>query len=419
MSFTSNQIRSQFPILATKIHDKPLVYLDNAATTQKPQAVIDAISNYYQHSNANVHRGVHTLSDMSTQAWLEARRQVAEFFGAQSEELIITRKTTEALNLAARGWEEHVQAGDVIATTMMEHHSNFVPWQELAKRRGAQFLVLPVEPDGTLDLAKVKTQLSAQINQLKVLAITQVSNTLGTINPVAELISWLAATGRREQILVVVDAAQSAPHLPINFAEMGADMLAFSGHKIYGPMGVGGLFVKLDHLSEFSPVLFGGGMIEQVTVTNTTFAEDPIDRYTAGTPDVASLIGLAAAVQWMQDWGWAAIQQHEAELVDYAWEQLSTIPEVQLVGPVPMKNGQGQRVGSVAFLYQEVHAHDVAQVLDRYGVAVRSGHHCTSPLHTTMGWAATTRASFGVYNTKAEIDELAAALRSVHKVFYA
>lgn len=420
MSFTVAEVRSQFPILHRQVHGKPLIYLDNAATSQKPQGMLDAVMEYYTQHNANVHRGVHALGDESTQALSQARKTIAGFFGAQPEELVLTRNSTESLNLLAQWLKPSIQAGDVIAVTVLEHHSNFVPWQRLAQEKGAEFVILPVTEQGELDEGAARELLQEQRSRLKVLAMTHVSNTLGVVVPVQKLVCWLEEWGVRENVFVALDAAQSAAHLPVHLGTLSVDAIAFSGHKIYGPMGSGGVIVAKKYLETFEPVLWGGGMISSVLPEMSLAAENLEDRFTAGTPDVASAVGLAAALQWLQALGWESIQQYEHELVLYAWEQLRKIPRVKLVGPAPSEAWRhSPRVGSVTFLYDGVHSHDVAQILDRYGVAVRSGHHCTMPLHVSQRWIATTRASFALYNTKEEIDTLAAALRSVEKIFFA
>lgn len=415
----SEEIRSQFPILSRQVNGHPLVYLDNAATTQKPLPVLDAIGEYYTQHNANVHRGVHTLSDESTQIWSDSRRTIARFFGATSEQFIATRNTTEAINTLVYGWaEQHVSSGDVIAVGLAEHHSHFVPWQQLAKRKQAEFVVLPCSEDGILDEEQVSAFLHPHRDRLKVVALTHISNVLGVVDRlfIGQLLrDW----GIREQVWVSLDAAQSAARLALDIEKIDVDSFAFSGHKLYGPMGIGGLIVKRERLSELQPVLFGGGMIAEVSASHTSFSEDPEDRFTAGTPDVASLAGLAAAIDFIEELGLNQIQKHEEELTSFALERLAELPQVEIVGPRQTRNSQGElvRLGSVAWLYKGVHAHDVAQVLDRYGVAVRSGHHCAMPLHTVRSWPATTRASFAAYNTFAEIGRLFEALESVKNVF--
>jgi len=412
-------VRSQFPILSREVHGHPLAYLDNAATTQKPLSVLAAIGEYYTQHNANVHRGVHTLADESTQIWAESRNTITAFFGAAPDQFIATRNTTEAVNSLVYGWgEQHISAGDVIAVGLAEHHSHLVPWQQLALRKKAELVVLPCTDDGRLDPTLVAGFLHPYRDRLKVVALTHISNVLGVVDSLF-IGDLLAEWGIRQQVWVSLDAAQSAARLPLDIEDLPVDSLVFSGHKLYGPMGIGGLIVRRSRLAELQPVLFGGGMIAEVSATRTTFAEDTEERFTAGTPDVASLAGLAAAIQFVQEIGLGQIQEHEEELTAYALERLSEVPQVEIVGPKSTRDEQGNliRLGSVAWLYRGVHAHDVAQILDRSGIAVRSGHHCAMPLHSARGWPATTRASFGVYNTKEEIDRLVIALHEVQKVF--
>lgn len=409
-------IVAQFPLLQRQVHSKRLAYLDNAATTQKPQAVLDAIVHYYTHNNANVHRGVHTLSDESTQAFLEAHETVASFFGAESEQLLFARNTTEAMNHLAWGWRHHLHPGDVIVTSVQDHHSSLVPWQQVALECGATLVTWPVDAAGNLDVPAGLKLLEHHQPNVKVIALPHVSNVIGSVTPVAQIAEWLQKSGMRSQVLFVVDAAQSAPHVPIRIQDLGVDALVFSGHKLYGPMGSGGAIVTREVLSFLTPTLTGGGMIDTVTAQTATFSENLVDRFTAGTPDVASLVGLAAAVEWLRSIGWQQVQEHEHALLQYAWEKLSQNPRVNLIGPV-VTDDLLSRVGSVSWTYQDVHAHDVAQILDRAGVAVRSGHHCTMPFHAAMQWQATCRASFAVYNSTEDIDQLCAGLQEVDRVF--
>lgn len=401
-----NSLTENFPILRRSVHEKPLVYLDNAATTQKPQAVIDAIAGYYQTSNANVHRGVHQLSDESTLALEKARAVISTFLGAENDELILVRNATEALNGILYGWALHnLSKGDVVMTSQIEHHSNFVVWQEACKLTGAEMQVVPVSDQGELDYEWMETHAE----NVKLFAFTYVSNALGAVTDVERIVSL----AKKSQARVAIDGAQAVAHMPVSFKKLGVDFFAFSGHKMYGPMGSGGLLVRRELLqsNEMKPWLFGGGMIAEVYEDKTTFHDDPIERFTAGTPDVASAVGLAAACEFLSNIGMSEVAQHEADLVEYTLKKLQTLPQVTIVGPVP------NRVGSVAFLYGGVHAHDVAQVLDSQGVAVRSGHHCTMPLHVAKDWIATTRISFGVYNTQEDIDSLVEALQKVADVF--
>ncbi|MBT4124504.1 MAG: SufS family cysteine desulfurase [Candidatus Pacebacteria bacterium] len=415
----SKVILKDFPILSQKVHgSKRLVYLDSGATSQKPTQVIEAISNYYLHDTSNVHRGVHTLSDRSTQVFEDSRKTVAEFFGAESDELILTRNTTEAINGIAYGWgDNNLKKGDVVVSTEMEHHANLVVWQELCKRTGAVLKVVGLKDKSTLDLAEFEDILKQ--NPVKLVAFVHVSNTLGTVNPVAEIVSFVKK--HTPSARIVLDAAQSAPHMPVDFHGLKVDFLAFGGHKMLAPMGAAGLLVKKSLLQdgEMKPWLFGGGMINQVHKLDASYAEDLSDLFTAGTPDVASAKGLAVACEYLSDLGMKEVMEHDFSLVKYAYEKLSKVDGLMVVGLKPEKDGQGQpnRLGSVSFIHNEVHAHDLAQILDSEGVAVRSGHHCTMPLHIACGWQATTRASFNVYNTKEDIDALVRAFDRVLKIF--
>lgn len=417
--FDSTRIRQDFPILSRTVHNKPLVYLDNAATAQKPRQVIEAIVEYYTQHNANVHRGVHTLSDESTIVLDQSRHIIAKFFGAQDEELIMVQNTTEGINAVAYGWgDAHLNEGDVIISTLMEHHSDLVVWQELCHRTGAQLVFLDVDEQGRIDLKQLQTMLTEL--PVKLVTVAHVSNTLGTVNPIQDMAQLIKA--HRAQAKILVDGAQAAPHLPVNFNRLGVDFYIFSGHKMLGPMGSGGLLVKQELLqsNEMKPWLFGGGMIQSVTQAATEFSEDICERFTAGTPDVASTVGLAAACTYLNSIGMSEVERYDRELVAYALGKLAEMPELTLIGPTqPLAENQLlDRLSSVAFLYQGVHAHDVAQILDSEGIAVRSGHHCTMPLHLAYKWQATTRASFQVYTTKEEIDSLVASLAKVKKVFH-
>ncbi|MEP7166919.1 MAG: SufS family cysteine desulfurase [Candidatus Woesebacteria bacterium] len=406
--FDPQEVRKGFPILSiSHSSGKPLVYLDSAATSQKPEVVIDAISNYYKTSNANVHRGIHYLGDKSTRAWHDSRSTIATFFGAEPEELIMVRNTTEALNLVAYNLEEKIGQGDLILATQMEHHSNLVPWQELAKRTKATLGLIPVTEEGMLDLDWLEEKIRREGDNIKILALAHVSNTLGTVNPISKIKNLF-----KKLPFIVVDGAQAAPHMSVNFHALGVDFYAVSAHKMLGPMGVGGLFVKKEILKTMKPWLFGGGMIDEVEEGSATFSEDLEDKFTAGTPDVAGAVGWAAACQYLSALHMNDVFTHDEELIRYTLDKLTAIPEITVVGP--MKN----RSGSVSFLYKGIHSHDVAQILDSEGIAVRSGHHCTMPLHHAMHWVATTRVSFNVYTTKADIDTLVVALEKVKKVFH-
>lgn len=391
------------------------MYLDNAATAQKPQKMLDAIVEYYTEHNANVHRGVHQLSEESSEIYERSRQKMAAFFEAHPDELILGRNATEMLNLVAWQWgRKWVQSGDVIAVSAVEHHSNLVPWQELAKETGARLVTLPHQADGTVDEDAAHDVLLAERSRLKIIAVNWVSNVLGTVFPLAEVAHWLEDWEIRDQVWFAVDAAQAVPHIPVHFSQFPADFLAFSGHKLYGPMGIGGLLVKRERLRSLPPLLYGGGMIDEVTWNESSYATDLAQKFTAGTPDVASLVGMVASLEYVEQIGWPAIEEHERTLVQTAYQKLQAVNGVSVLGPDP---GKKPRIGSVSWVYKGVHAHDVAQILDRQGVAVRSGHHCVMPIHTEQNWVATTRASFALYNTLEEIDVLVEALQAVRNVF--
>lgn len=418
----TERIKQDFPILWRKVHAKPLVFLDNAATSQKPRRVIEAIVNYYENHNANVHRGVHQLSDESTDVLETSRERISKFFGAKPSELIFTRNSTGAINGVAYGWaDHHLGEGDIILTSVMEHHSNIVVWQQVAARTGAQLEYVEVTEDGILDIGSLKKHFDRFGKNIKLISLTQVSNTLGTVNPIGEIVMMVRDRFTAEQRpRIMVDGAQAASHLKINFDGMGVDFFTFSGHKMLGPMGVGGLLVRNELLQteEMRPWLFGGGMIASVQRRSTEFHQDPIERFTAGTPDVASIAGLAAATDYLTELGMENITAHDLSLVEYTLKQLESIEAVTVVGPKSAGSLEDpKRIGSVSFIYNGVHAHDVAQVLDSEGVAVRSGHHCTMPLHQEMNWQATIRVSFQVYNSTADIESLISALNKVSQVF--
>lgn len=407
------KVRNDFPILSRLVHGKPLVYLDNGATSQKPNQVIEAISSYYRNHNANVHRGVHLLGDESTQLFRNSRQTIAQFFGAQREELVIVRNTTEAINQVAYSWgDQHVQAGDVVLTTELEHHSNMVPWQQLAHRKGARVMHVPVLENGLLDQDAFEKIIHSE--RVVLFVCSHVSNTLGTRNPVARMAEQLKR--KHPQAKVLIDGAQAAPHLAIHFDHSPFDFYAVSAHKMLGPMGIGALLVKRHVLEQLPPFLFGGGMINEVMLDEATWADDMEDRFTAGTPDVAGLVGWAAACEYLSALGMRDVEQHDQELVRVAVEKLTKVPEVHLVG-ITDPELLDQHVGAVTFLYKEIHAHDVGQILDSEGVAVRTGHHCTMPLHYKFGWPATVRVSFQIYNTVEEIEVLVKALAKVKQVF--
>ncbi|ERL66435.1 cysteine desulfurase [Schleiferilactobacillus shenzhenensis] len=383
------------------------VYLDSAATSQKPQAVIDALVHYYTRQNANVHRGVYTLAEQATEAYEQARQAVADFIHAEApENIIFTRGTTESLNWVATSFGgTHIQAGDEIIITIMEHHSNLVPWQQLALRTGATLRYVDIDAQGLLDMKSFQNMLSPKT---KIVAVTQVSNVLGTINPIQEISSLAHAVGA----VVVVDGAQSAPHMPVDVQALGADFFAFSGHKMLGPTGIGVLYGKMPLLAEMPPVEFGGEMISKVEKFHTTWADIPW-RFEGGTPNIAGAVGLAAAIRYLQGIGLATIRAHEQALTAYALDQLNAIPGLTIYGPPDAQ----RRGGVVAFTLQGVHPHDLATVLDTQQVAVRAGHHCAQPLMARLGVVATARASFYLYNGQADVDRLVAAVNEAKEFF--
>jgi cysteine desulfurase / selenocysteine lyase len=401
LTFDVEGVRAEFPILSTASRGKPLVYLDSAATAQKPQVVIDALRDFYQHDNANIHRGVYQLSERATLAWDAARDRAASFVGAtDSAEIVFVRGTTEAINLVAHSFlKPRLSGNGTVLVTEMEHHANIVPWQ-LA---GATTIPIPVSDAGELDLVAAERMLSQGPS---LLAVTHVSNTLGTINPIAALSRMAHGHG----VPVLVDGAQAAPHLPINVAELGCDFYAFSSHKTFGPTGIGALWARRQHLEAMPPYQGGGDMIDLVTFERTTFAEVP-RRFEAGTPHIAGAVGLAAALTWIGSQDRAAVQAHEHQLMLDASEQLSTIPGLRLVGTAPCK------APVITFALAGAHPHDVASLLDGEGICVRAGHHCTQPLHQRLGLPATVRASFAPFNTHGEVDALARGLHKVRKVF--
>jgi cysteine desulfurase/selenocysteine lyase len=400
-------LRADFPILNQKVHGHPLIYFDNAATSQKPRAVIDALRHYYERDNANVHRGIHELSNRSTAAFEAARARAAQFINARSaDEIVFTRGTTEGINLVAQSWGlKNLKAGDKILLTEMEHHSNLVPWQLLAERTGAKVVYLPVTGDeAMLDLRRLDEFLTREV---KIFSLVHISNSMGTVNPVAEL----CERARKLGIVTLVDAAQSAGHCPVDVQAIGCDFLAFSGHKICGPTGIGVLYGRKDVLDSMPPWQGGGEMILTVNYDKTTFKPAP-HRFEAGTPDISGPIGLHAAMDYLDGIGREHIFRHDQELATYAYEQLvSKVPNVRLFGP---KVG---RAGLVSFLLKDVHAHDVVTLADQAGVALRGGHHCTQPLMKKLGVESTARASFYFYNTKAEVDRFVEVICEAQKFF--
>lgn len=399
------KIKEDFPIFKRKINGKPLVYLDNAATTQKPIQVINAISDFYKRYNANVHRGVYTLAEEATAAYEESRKEVADFINAKSyEEIIFARNATEAINLVAYAWgRRNVQEGDVILVTEMEHHSNLVPWQMLAKEKKAKLEFLRIDDEGKLeeDLSKIN-------KKVKILAITHASNVLGTINPV-EKITKIA---HEEGISVLVDGAQSVPHMQVDVKKIDCDFLAFSGHKMLGPMGIGVLYAKREILENMDPFLTGGEMIKNVDYYESTWNDLPW-KYEAGTPNVEGAIGLAEAIRYLKKIGMDRIRRHEMKLIGYAIERLSEIKEMKIYGPLDANS----RGGVISFNLGEIHAHDVASILDQEGVQIRAGHHCAKLVMKKYNVPAMARASFYIYNDEEDIERLYEALLVVKEVF--
>ncbi|KYD23015.1 cysteine desulfurase [Geobacillus stearothermophilus] len=399
-----NDIRALFPILHQQVNGHPLVYFDSAATSQKPLPVIEALDRYYREYNSNVHRGVHTLGTKATDAYEGAREKVRRFLNAQSaQEIIFTRGTTASLNLVASSYgRANVKEGDEIVITYMEHHSNLIPWQQLAKQTGATLKYIPMQEDGTIDLRDVEATVT---EAAKIVAIAHVSNVLGTINPVREI----ARIAHKHGAVVVVDAAQSAPHMKVDVQELDCDFLALSGHKMCGPTGIGVLYGKKKWLEQMEPVEFGGEMIDFVELYDSTWKELPW-KFEGGTPIIAGAIGLGAAIDFLEQVGLDAIAAHEHELAQYALERLAGIDGVTVYGPK-------ERAGLVTFNIDGVHPHDVATVLDAEGIAIRAGHHCAQPLMKWLGVTATARASFYLYNTKEEIDRFIAALQKAKEYF--
>ncbi len=389
------EIRAEFPILAREIHDQPLAYLDNGATAQKPLAVIDALDGYWREHNANVHRGVHTLSEEATALYEGARASVASHLGADRREVIFVRNATEALNLVAYSWgRSNLEAGDRIVVTEMEHHSNVVPWYQVTQEKGAHLDWAPVDDDGRLDLDAFAALLE---RGPKLVAVAHVSNVLGTINPIEEIARLAHDAGA----LLVVDGAQSGPKLELDMAGLGADFYAITAHKMYGPTGIGALFGRRELLEEMPPFIGGGSMIQKVTKELITWASLPA-KFEGGTPPIGEAVGFGAAVRWIDELGLPAIHAAETELTAYALERVAEVPGLRVFGPP----AGDQRGGIVSFDMDGVHAHDIAEILDRHGVAVRAGHHCAQVLMQRLGVPATTRASFAVYNTRAEVDRL-------------
>jgi len=399
------RIRADFPALHQEAHGKPLVYLDNAATTQKPRAVIEAVTSFYEHDCANVHRGVHLLSQRATVAYERARTVIKNRLGAaDSREVVFTRGTTEGINLVAHSFvRPRLQAGDEVLISAMEHHSNIVPWQLLCEERGAELKVVPIDDDGEIILSEYERLLS---DRTRIVGVVHVSNALGTINPVREMVEMAHARG----VPVLVDGAQAVPHIEVDVRDLDCDFYVFSAHKVYGPTGIGALYGKREHLLEMVPYQGGGDMILSVTFEGTTFNEPP-HRFEAGTPNIEGAIGLAAALEYLDGLGLDAVADHESELLTEATAAVLSVPGIRLVGTA------SRRASVLSFVMDGVHPHDIGTILDSEGVAVRAGHHCAQPVMARFGISATVRASFGLYNTHEEIHDLVRGLSKVREVF--
>jgi cysteine desulfurase/selenocysteine lyase len=398
-------MRKDFPILETKVHGKPLVFLDSAASAQKPRPVIEAMSNFYENDYANIHRGVYELSERATQAFEDVREKTREFLNAaEVGEIVFVRGTTEAINLVAQTYgRAHVRAGDEVLITHMEHHSNIVPWQLLCEERQARLRVAPIDDRGQLMLGEFEKLLSPRT---RMVAVSHVSNALGTVNPVGEIVRLAHARG----VPVLVDGAQAVPHRRVDVRELGCDFYAFSGHKLFGPSGVGVLYGKAQLLEAMPPYQGGGEMILSVSFEETIYKEIPY-KFEAGTPDIGGAVGLGAAIDYLTSLDFDAVAAHEHELLDYATQQLSKIPGLRFIGTAE------ERAAAVSFVLDGVHPHDIGTILDQEGIAVRTGHHCAQPVMDRFGVAATVRASFALYNTKADVDALVRGLRRVREVF--
>jgi cysteine desulfurase/selenocysteine lyase len=403
-AFDVQKVRKDFPVLEQKVHGKPLVYLDNAATTQKPLAVMKAIENYYRHDNSNIHRGVHALSERATEAY-EAVRAAAQKFlnAADSKEIIFVRGTTEGINLVAQSYgRKNVGTGDEVLITAMEHHSNIVPWQLLCEEKGAKLRVAPINDRGELILEEFEKLLGPKT---KIVAVGHLSNALGTINPVREIVRMAHARG----IPVLVDGAQAAARMPVDVQALDVDFYALSGHKMYGPTGIGVLYGKTKLLEAMPPYQGGGDMIASVTFDKTIYNRLPY-KFEAGTPNIADTIGLGAAIEYLNHLGMEQIEAHEADLLAYATSEVESIPGVRRVGTAR------EKAGVLSFVMEEIHPHDIGTILDREGIAVRTGHHCAQPVMQRFNIPATARASFGLYNTREEIDALVAGIHKVREV---
>jgi cysteine desulfurase/selenocysteine lyase len=402
--FDVERVRDDFPILRERVHGQPLVYLDNAATSQKPDAVIEAIAHYYRHDNANIHRGVHLLSQRATEAYERTRTRVQSLLhAAEAREIVFVRGATEGINLVAHAYgRAHVGPGDEVLITAMEHHSNIVPWQILCEEKGARLRVAPINDRGELLLDQLRMLIGPRT---KLIAISHVSNALGTINPV----KWIVRMAHALNIPVLVDGAQAVPHLSVDVQELDCDFYVFSSHKVYGPTGIGVLYAKAALLEAMPPYQGGGDMISSVTFEKTVYNKVP-HKFEAGTPDIAGVIGLGAALDFVEKLGLPAIAAHEHELLAYASEKLEAISGIRLIGTARKK------AGVLSFVMDGVHPHDIGTILDQQGIAVRTGHHCAQPVMDRFGIAATVRASFGLYNTKDEIDSLVRGIEGVREI---
>ena len=407
MSFSAEQLKNDFPILTQIVNDEPLVYLDNAATTQKPTAVLAALETYYREANANVHRGVHTLAERATTQYEAAREKVQHFIHAnESAEVLFTRGTTTSLNWVAKSYgEANVKSGDEILISVMEHHSNLIPWQQLAKKTGAALKYIELTEEGLLDMESFHAQLS---EKTKIVALAHVSNVLGVINPIQEIARLIHARGA----VLVVDGAQAVPHMPVDVQELEADFYAFSGHKMVGPTGIGVLYGKRSLLEQMEPVEFGGEMIAMVNDQDSTWKELPW-KFEAGTPNIAGAIGLGAAIDYLSTVGLTSIHEHEKDLMAYLWPKLTSIPGLTIYGP----KDTAKRTGIVTFNLDGLHPHDVATAMDMEGVAIRAGHHCAQPLMRRLSANSTARASFYLYNTTADVDKFIEALLATKEFF--
>jgi cysteine desulfurase/selenocysteine lyase len=430
-NFNVKRIRKDFPILERKIHGRPLVYFDNAASTQKPRQVIEAVSDYYKKHNANVHRGIHTLSQEATEMVEEVRGKTASFIGAErSEEIVFVRNATEAINLVMYTWgRENLKRNDSVVVSLLEHHSNLVPWQRLVKEKNSRLKVVDIDEQGRLQMfrqkgneVKVKAASKKYIlgsleglldEKVKIVAVTQSSNVLGTINPMKSIVSLVRKKAPRA--IIVVDGAQSVPHMPVDMKKLGVDFFVFSGHKMLGPTGIGVLWGKKELFEKIDPFLFGGDMISEVTLESADWNKLPW-KFEAGTPNMAGIVGLGAAIDYLESVGIERVHKYEEELVGYVWQRMKDLQEkglLEVYGPEKIK----ERSAIVSFNINEVHAHDTAQILDSEGIAVRSGHHCAMPLTKRLGLASTARASFYLYNTLDEVEKLIEGIGKIRKVF--